>query len=36
MLAPKNPVSTESEQVTAYLNELSNMIKESPHSDDLE
>ena len=28
MLAPKNPIGTESEETTAHPNELHNMIKE--------
>ena len=35
MLAPKNPVGTESEQAAACLNELSNTTKENTCSDDL-
>ena len=36
MLAPKNPIHTGSEQTSACLSKLSNMIKEGTHLDDPE
>ena len=36
MLAPKNPVSTESEWEAAHPSEPGNMTEESTHSNDLE
>ena len=36
MLAPKNPIDTESEQTTSCLSKLYNTIEEVIHSDDLE